>query len=203
LIFILDCEATSLGDKSFPIEIAWLDKDGQSELHLIRPADAWLDANSTPRDWDPESERAHGISFAMLLEQGTPFQDVARRVAEILGAPGAEIYSDAADLDGHWVGRLLTAADRLVPVPVQDIRHLYSTACRDLRRLLPVSRTRLERAEQQIANLAREIVDRAEEVEHVRAGPRHRALPDALRLWRTWKAIEAAVAGHLAPNLPP
>lgn len=203
VIYILDLEASSLGDTSFPIEIAWIDHEGRGEQHLIRPAPAWLGADGKPLDWDPEAEKLHGIHFVMLIEQGIPLEDVACRAAEVLGEPGAEIYSDAPGPDGYWVGRLLLAARVYLPVPVRDVRRLYGAACRDLRQLVPTCGATRDRAQQRIANLAREIVDRAEEAEHVRPGIRHRALADAQALWRTWKAIEASVTGHLAASPPP
>jgi hypothetical protein len=49
----LDFEASSLSDRSYPVEVAWVFQDGRSESHLIRPATEWT-------DWDDEAEAIHG-----------------------------------------------------------------------------------------------------------------------------------------------
>lgn len=198
MIYILDLEASSLGDRSFPIEIAWVDQEERGEQHLVRPASAWLNADGTPLDWDSESERLHGISFGMLLEVGAPHVQVVRRVAEMLGAPTAMVYSDAPQADGTWIGRLLLTASIAVPVGIIDVTHLYRHSCLPLRRLLPAAGVARERAQQRIANLTKEIIAAAEEAEHVVPGIRHRALPDAQRLWRTWRGVRQAVARHVS-----
>jgi hypothetical protein len=196
MISFLDCEASSLRDASFPIEVAWVDQHGHGEQHLIRPAPAWLDSNGCPKDWSPEAERLHGLAFDHLLEHGAMHTVVASRVAECLGAPDVQVYSDAPTADGTWIGRVLLVAGLATPVPVLDIQQLYRQSCRRLLGLLPAGGVARQRAEQRIGNLSKEIIEAAEEAEHVAPGPRHRALPDAQRLWRTWRAVEQAVVRH-------
>ncbi len=68
----LDFEASSLGERSYPIEVGWVFADGAGEAHLIRPAPEWT-------DWDPAAERIHGIGRGQLMATGTPYGEVARR----------------------------------------------------------------------------------------------------------------------------
>lgn len=56
--YFLDCEASSLSHKSYPIEIAWSDQQGNIESHLIN-------TNKYPEDytdWESEAEKTHGLS---------------------------------------------------------------------------------------------------------------------------------------------
>jgi len=62
-IFV-DFEASSLGAKSWPIEIgiAWLEGDeARSEAALIRPHECWPAAG-----WSHESQAVHGITRDVL-----------------------------------------------------------------------------------------------------------------------------------------
>jgi hypothetical protein len=202
MIYFLDFEASSLADGSFPIEVAWVDRNGQGEHYLIRPAAAWLDAAGNPLAWGADSERIHGISFAALLVEGVAHDRVAKRVAHVLGSGDAQVYSDGSESDGYWMRRLLGAADIRFPVPVLDVQTLYASACRPLLTLLPPEGVDGRwRAEQRIGNLAREVVAAAEEAEHVRSRVQHRALPDAESLWRTWRAIRDQVARRIVTEI--
>ena len=42
MLVFLDFEASSLGKRSYPIEVGWVFEDGRSEAHLIRPAPGTL-----------------------------------------------------------------------------------------------------------------------------------------------------------------
>jgi hypothetical protein len=98
----VDFEASSLADRSYPIEIGWVFEDGAAESGLIRPAPAWT-------DWDAGAEALHHISRADLERRGAPHQEVARRVLELLGPHAA--YASAPSWDGKWLSVLLRAAD--------------------------------------------------------------------------------------------
>ena len=67
----LDFEASSLADRSYPVEVASVFEDGASEAHLIAPAPDWT-------DWDVASERIHGIARETLVAE-------ANEVPERLG----------------------------------------------------------------------------------------------------------------------
>ena len=202
MILFVDLEASSLAPDGYPIEVAWVDQDGKGETHLIRPADEWLRADTGNPGWCPESERIHGISLATLMVEGDPVREVAARAA-ILSATYVMACSDAPERDGAWLNQLFRAAGLRRSVRLVDVRKLYGLACRPLRDGLPLGDgPARERAEQRVRNLALEIVGRAEEVEQLRSRTRHRALPDAEALWRTWSAVRDEVARHLQAEGP-
>jgi hypothetical protein len=199
MIRFVDFEASSLRQGSFPIEVAWVDENGLGESCLIRPADEWLNPADGLLEWSPASERIHGITLATLLEHGAPHGDVALRVAEALAPSHVMACSDSPAFDGHWLQMLLAASGIRRRVKLVDVNHLYGMACRPLRKLLPMGDgPAWDRAEQRIRNLAKEIVDAAQEAEHVRQRVRHRALPDAESLWLTWRAVQENVAQWVA-----
>lgn len=185
MIHFLDVEASSLGADSFPIEVAWVDEDGHGESHLIHPAEAWL-ADGCP-GWSRESQAIHGIELEVLMRQGQPVHGVAAKVASVLRT--GDVFSDAPEWDAAWIRTLMHAGGQDVVVGLLDVVRAYGMACRPLLKqavgLTPMG----WQAEDRAQNLAREIVARAEEVEVLRQRVRHRALPDAEALWRTWKAV--------------
>ena len=97
----LDFEASSLSDRSYPIEIAWVFQDGRSESHLIAPAPGWV-------DWDEAAEAIHGIAQATLVSDGEPHEVVAHRLVEAL--TGFDLFASAPSWDGKWLSSLLRAA---------------------------------------------------------------------------------------------
>jgi DNA polymerase III epsilon subunit-like protein len=106
LVF-LDCEASSLGRDSYPIEIGWcVASSGAIESHLIMPHPDWL-------DWDPSAQEVHGISRRTLFEQGEPGPRVARRLIEALNSQKA--FSED-EFDQRWLAALCMKAD-VRPVP--------------------------------------------------------------------------------------
>lgn len=96
----LDFEASSLGRKSYPVEVAWVFEDGRGEDHLIRPAPDWT-------DWDEEAARMHGIDRARLWREGEDVTAVATRLVEAL--TGHDLYASAPSWDGKWLSALLRA----------------------------------------------------------------------------------------------
>jgi|SRR5215813_1780583 len=105
IISFLDFEASSLSNRSYPIEVAWSNGDGSIESHLISPAgiEAWT-------DWDPEAERVHGISRRELVAHGLAPQTVCDRMIDQLA--GKAIYTDAPRFDGAWLQALFSASGR-------------------------------------------------------------------------------------------
>jgi hypothetical protein len=192
----VDFEASSLGPHSYPIEVAWVDESGAGESYLIRPAATWT-------DWDPVAEGIHGISRTQLIAHGVDVVVVAHRAAAVLLRPGTRLYASSQTHDGFWLERLLEAGEIDDRVRVSSHMSAYDLACKPLLRLLP-PRDAPDRGWhlQRVRNIAIEIVERAEEVEHLRqAGiTAHRALPDAMSLWRTWKAVGDAVGEWLAKD---
>ena len=71
MLVFLDFEASSLSDKSYPVEVGWVWEDGTEEAHLIRPAPHWT-------DWDMKAQEIHGIPRAELEQTGEDHREVAR-----------------------------------------------------------------------------------------------------------------------------
>jgi len=177
-VFILDFEASSLSDQSYPIEIGWVDEAGQGETWLIKPAEHWS-------EWSADSECIHRISRSMLDTHGTPFDTVAKRAASLLGAEQALVFADQPAYDGYWL-RVLMKAAGLPAIPVLDVTQLYGEACRPL-----LNRSRNP---QRGVQRAHAIVAAAENAESALPRTRHRALPDAKGLLWIWREIQRLVA---------
>jgi len=94
----LDFEASSLGKKSFPIEVAWVFEDGRSKSMLIRPLPEWT-------DWSLEAESLHGLSRVQLEREGTPPAEVAQQMVDLLS--GHTLLASAPSWDGKWMSTLL------------------------------------------------------------------------------------------------
>src|SRR5579871_318203 len=100
-VALIDCEASSLREDSYPIEVGWcLASTGEVESHLIVPHEGW-------HDWDAEAEAVHGIGRRTLLEEGLTVGTVAQRMREALG--GLALYADGTR-DQRWIDRLFDAA---------------------------------------------------------------------------------------------
>lgn len=158
----IDFEASSLGRRGYPIEVAWVFEDGNSETFLIAPIDEWT-------DWDPAAEAIHGISRAQLSREGVSTDIVARRLVDAL--QGFKVFASAPSWDGKWLSALLRSAG----LPRHAIR-VFDTdaALMELAAALlaPVlSSKEIHRATRKIlADAASHFGDRQ---------PSHRALPDA------------------------
>jgi hypothetical protein len=79
---------------SFPVEIAWVDQDGDGEFYLIKPADEWLKPTGGAMQWCPKSEADHGITMTTLLGMGVSHVDVARRASATLGRLTVTVAAD-------------------------------------------------------------------------------------------------------------
>jgi hypothetical protein len=97
----LHFEASSLGRRGFPIEVAWIFENGAEEAHLIRPALAWAAR-------DPDPYRVHAISRDRLRADGEPVEAVARRLLDQLA--GHDVFASAPCWDRRWLGLLLRSA---------------------------------------------------------------------------------------------
>jgi hypothetical protein len=101
-IAFIDLEASGLGSKSWPVEVAWTFTEGPPAAFLIRPDDAWPD-----EAWEEGAEALHGISRDDLRRNGLGVREVCAALNEALA--GTEVYSDAPDWDGFWLIRLFAA----------------------------------------------------------------------------------------------
>lgn len=179
MIVFLDFEASSLGKKSFPIEVAWVFQDGKSCSLLIRPAEDWT-------DWSAEAEALHGISRAELKETGVPVEIVAARMMRELH--GHMLYASAPSWDGKWLSVLLRGAG----LPRHALRLKKSDeAFADAARLALGTDVPARQVEEFVEKLIAQTQPEA---------ATHRALPDAMLELDRWKKASATSGEHREPK---
>ncbi len=107
---VIDFEASSLDQDSYPIEVGiacWPAPDepvlGWSTL--IRPAEDW----TRQGHWSPASAKVHGIRGSDLVANGHSPERVVAALNKALGPDGVA-WCDGADYDEHWTGVLFKAA---------------------------------------------------------------------------------------------
>jgi hypothetical protein len=172
MLVMLDFEASSLSDDSYPIEVGWAAEDGGCEAHLIRPAPDWT-------DWDPQAEEIHGIARDRLDAEGEPHDAVARRMVEALS--GHDLYATAPSWDGKWMSVLLRAAGlprHALRLRDSDEAH-RAAALEILGPALPPDQ----------AEAAAQAVVAAVQERHLGEMPRHRALADAQAELEVWRQV--------------
>jgi hypothetical protein len=170
----LDFEASSLGKQGYPIEVAWAFASGEEESHLIRPAASWT-------DWDTKAGRIHGICREQLKSEGTPLEDVARRMISAL--TGRALYATAPSWDGKWLSKLLRAAG--LPrhaLRLEDTEMAHKRVMRDVLRAAQVPDD-LHRT------LMQDVLAQAHRSNDELGPAAHRALADAQRERRLWLDI--------------
>jgi hypothetical protein len=165
----LDFEASSLKKNGFPVEVGWVFEDGAAEGHLIRPAPGWT-------DWDAEAEAIHGLSRERLEREGTPHDQVARRMVDVLSAH--DLYASAPSWDGKWLSLLLRAAG--LPRHSLRLRDTEVAQAESAAALLDDLLTPGEAAGA-VRDIMAEVRAEAE-----RTPPRHRAVDDAEEERRRW-----------------
>jgi hypothetical protein len=168
----LDFEASSLKKNGFPIEVGWAFEDGGGENWLIRPAPGWI-------DWDPKAEAIHGIPLETLKRDGTPHDEVARRMVETLSAH--QLFASAPSWDGKWLSLLLRSAGyprhTLRLKDTEEVQYESAFAI-----LAPVA------GEAEGERIAKELMLRVRSEGEARP-VRHRALADAEEELRRWRDI--------------
>lgn len=100
-MYIIDFEASSLCQNSYPIEVAWGSSRETVTAFLLNP-----DKMTGWTDWSSKSFEFHNIQRKELLENG----EDPKRVAEIIvkDLAGKSVYSDEPRFDTMWKDRLLT-----------------------------------------------------------------------------------------------
>ncbi|MHA6724242.1 3'-5' exonuclease [Sphingomonas sp. RS2018] len=170
----LDFEASSLADRSHPIEVAWVFQSGRHESHLIAPAPNWT-------DWDVRAEAIHGISRDQLASEGEPHDEVARRVVEAL--TGHDLFASAPSWDGKWLSALLRSAD--LPRHALRLRNT-DEALREAAGEILAEVCSGHRLDKEVHNLVATVASTV-------TGPvAHRALPDAVAEYDKWVRIREA-----------
>lgn len=100
----IDIEASGLGPRSYPIEIAWkCGLTGDKDSFLINPETGY---NWT--DWDSTAEDLHHIVVDELLAEGISVRQACERLNTRL--EGKTVTSDAFDFDYFWIQRLYESA---------------------------------------------------------------------------------------------
>jgi hypothetical protein len=116
---ILDIEASGFGLGSYPIEVGFVQPDGQCWCSLVRPLDEW-------QHWDPNAAAVHQISREQLFSCGRPPEEIVSVLNERLR--GLTVYSDAWAHDYTWLNRLYEVADRAPSFKLDNLRALLSDA---------------------------------------------------------------------------
>ena len=182
MIYFLDFEASSLDAGSYPIEIGWVDEDGQGESYLIQPHWSW-------RGWSKRSEAIYHITQDMLRD-GTDATVVARRVQTILS--DANIISDEPAFDAYWLEMLLKVIDA-PPLRVSDIDALIGLEMRRVLSAITAEPNTSEWYRQSRLRMDEAQIQAVMAYEDASGRKPHRALPDAQALWRGWKAVCRAI----------
>lgn len=94
---ILDFEASSLSDNSYPIS-AGLMVAGHVYYWLIKPKYNWI-------EWSPKSEAIHGLSREFIEMHGVPADKVLLEISEKLKGY-VVVYSDNPEWEAMWLNRL-------------------------------------------------------------------------------------------------
>lgn len=114
----LDCEASSLSDISYPIEVGWSSPDGSVQSYLIRPEWNW-------NDWDANAEALHGLSREEITRNGLPADHIARTLNVALA--GTVAYCDNPAFDGFWLERLYEASTLEMEFQLKHFDSLFPT----------------------------------------------------------------------------
>lgn len=93
-LIILDFEASSLSDGSYPISVGVI-VNGEARYWLIKPRTGWI-------DWSLESQAIHGIKRSSLLEHGIDVSVVYYELKTLLGGAPV-IYSDNPYWESRWL----------------------------------------------------------------------------------------------------
>ena len=132
-VAVIDFEASSLEQDSYPIEVGLALWSGPSESvlgwsTLIRPAWDWT-ANG---HWSPASAKVHGIRGRDLLARGHEPARVAKALNETLG-PGTTAWCDGGPYDAYWMQALFKAGDVEPVFKLADWHQLVATIGREAR----------------------------------------------------------------------
>ncbi|WP_167648816.1 exonuclease domain-containing protein [Mameliella alba] len=112
---ILDFEASSLSQGSWPIEVglSWIANGHvRTWSSLIRPDPAW-----NLGDWSPQSAEVHGIPLSDLQDAPSA-AEVAEAFLDVVGR--RTLVSDAAEFEARWLSRLLRTTGRAEIPSIED-----------------------------------------------------------------------------------
>jgi hypothetical protein len=115
--FIIDVEASGFGSTSYPIEVGVALDDGKKYCTLILPSTGWT-------HWDKDAEKVHGISRDLLLTYGTPVDEVADTLNDLLD--GVTLFTDGWVVDKPWLTTLFHAAGRPMCFDISPLEIILS-----------------------------------------------------------------------------
>lgn len=121
-MIVLDIEASGLALESFPIEIAWQNRNDSNiyDCFLIKPAADWT-------YWDQYAQESiHGISRELLELEGISVLEAANRLNTALN--GNTVYTDAPEYDRGWLAKLFSKAGIDRRFEVRDVLLLVPPA---------------------------------------------------------------------------
>lgn len=143
----LDFEASGLGPRSYPIEVAWKNaSSGEVDAFLINP-----DSGDDWQYWDEFAEEMHGLDRDDLCQQGISVVDAAQRMNEKLA--GKSVISDAWEFDHFWLTRLFDAAKLQPTFELVGLEHVLSKEQLIQYRLIARSQLRRHRAARDVEDL--------------------------------------------------
>lgn len=117
-MIIIDIEASSLSEESYPIEIGWAHRHDPNQVDefLIRPEPTWT-------DWAPEAQAVHGIAQEELRNHGISVHEAINRLNRYL--EDKIVYSDRPGSELNWLIRLYRAGGfDSVPFHVRPVTSL-------------------------------------------------------------------------------
>lgn len=94
---ILDFEASSLSDTSYPISAGLLLKS-EAYYWVIKPEPDWI-------DWNLQSQAIHGLTRSFIEAEGTTAKLVYTQILELLQNE-PYVYSDNPEWERLWFSRL-------------------------------------------------------------------------------------------------
>ena len=150
-IICLDIEASGLGTRSYPIEIAWKQLDGMDEDDFLIDPRTGYNWN----DWDDNAANVHGLTQAELYEEGISAKEAATRLNQRL--KGKQVYSDAFEFDYFWISRLFDAAMVRPQFRLLGLEELLNEDDLELYQQLSTQSPRLHRAMPDVEDLIRSI----------------------------------------------
>lgn len=113
----IDIEASGFGRGSYPIEVGFVDPEGQLFCTLVQPEGDWS-------HWDAEAAALHGIERGLLHSHGRPCAWIAEQLNRRLA--GQTVYCDGWAQDYPWLSRLFDAAETAPAFMLEDLRTLLN-----------------------------------------------------------------------------
>ncbi|MEH6579921.1 MAG: hypothetical protein V7731_22945 [Amphritea sp.] len=150
-LICLDLEASGLGPRSYPIEVAWKSTgDNSFDNFLIDPDSAvqW-------DYWDEFAEEMHGICRTELQRKGISVETACKRMNDQLS--GKSVLSDAWEFDNFWLTRLYSEAGMQMAFQLQGLEAVLSAGQLIQYRLISKSQLRRHRAMKDVEHILQAI----------------------------------------------